>query len=54
MIVNELISELKELPQDLPVVVDYKELTNIEVSDSYYILTNSESGYSIGAAVVLE
>ena len=54
MTVRELINELKNLPQDFPVVVDYKETTNISVSDSYYILNDEQTGYSIGSAVVLE
>ena len=55
MTVGELVKELRELPQDYPVIIDYKELTNIKVSDSSYVLDNvSKVGYSIGPAVELE
>ena len=55
MTVRDLIKDLKELPQDLPVVTDYKEITDIVVDDSFYFLNNaSKTGYDIGPAVVLE
>ena len=55
MTVRDLILELKELPQDLPVVTDYKEITEIELDDGFYFLDKyTEKGYTIGPAVVLE
>ena len=55
MTVSDLINELKELPQDLPVVTDYKEITDVEFEDSFYFLDKtSTDGYYIGPAVVLE
>lgn len=55
MTVSDLIKELKELPQDLPVVTDYKEITDIKLDDSFYFLDkHSQVGYSIGPAIVLE
>jgi hypothetical protein len=55
MTVRDLIKELKELPQDLPVVTDYKEITDVSVDDSFYFLdSTSKTGYDIGPAVVLE
>ncbi|MBP5423974.1 MAG: hypothetical protein J6Y78_16195 [Paludibacteraceae bacterium] len=55
MTVRDLIDELKELPEDMLVVVDYKEVTRINVEDSFYILDRDmQNGYSIGSAVVLE
>jgi hypothetical protein len=55
MMVSDLIKELKELPQDLPVVTDYKEITDIKLDDAFYFLDNkTKVGYSIGPAVVLE
>lgn len=55
MIVRDLIAELKELPQDLPVVTDYQEITEINLDDKFYFLDRTnEVGYTIGPAVVLE
>ena len=55
MIVKDLIAELSELPQDLPVVTDYKEITNIKIEDKFYFLDKTtDVGYSIGPAIVLE
>ena len=55
MTVRDLIKELRELPQNLPVVADYKEITDITVEDSYYFLDrHDKNSYDIGAAVVLE
>lgn len=55
MTVKDLILELSELPQDLPVVTDYKEITDIELNNSFYFLDkHSKNGYNVGPAVVLE
>ena len=55
MIVRDLIAELKELPQDLPVVTDYREITSVNLDDRFYFLDNcSKDGYTIGPAIVLE
>ena len=55
MTVRDLIDELKELPQDLPVVTDYKEITDVKFEDAFYFLDKSNpDGYYIGPAVVLE
>lgn len=55
MTVRDLIKELSEYPQDLPVVTDYKEITNIEYNDRFYFLDKyTKEGYSISPAVVLE
>ena len=54
MTVRDLIIELKELPQDLPVVTDYKEITEVDLDEGFYFIDNSKAGYSIGPAVVLE
>ena len=55
MIVRDLIEELKQLPQDLPVVTDYHEITEVDFTDNFYFLDKiSETGYTIGPAVVLE
>lgn len=54
MTVKDLIEELSELPQDLPVVTDYKEITDVDVNDSFYFLDKHfKDGYYIGSAVVL-
>ena len=55
MTVSELIEELYQLPQDLPIVSNYKEVTTVQVEDSFYVLDPvSKTGYSIGSVVVLE
>lgn len=55
MTVSELIKELSELPQDLPIVTDYKEITDIVLDERFYFLDKyNKDGYSIGPAVVLE
>ena len=54
MTVKDLIEELKECPEDLPVVCDFKELTTINICDSAYFLNKSEEGYSCSTAVVME
>ncbi len=55
MIVRDLIAELKLLPQDLPVVTDYKEIDDVSIDKNFYFLNKqNENGYDIGPAVVLE
>lgn len=55
MTVRDLIKELRDLPQDLPVVTDYKEITDIAVEDNFYFLDkHNKNGYDISSAVVLE
>ena len=55
MTVRDLIKELEELPQDLPVVTDYKEITEINLDNNFYFLDKyTDKGYSIGPAIVLE
>lgn len=55
MTVRDLIQELKELPQDLPVVTDYSEITDVSLCDNFYFLDkHNKDGYDIGPAVVLE
>ena len=55
MTVRELIEELEQLPQDLTVVTDYKEITTVEYCNAYYLLNNcSKQGYSIEPVIVLE
>jgi len=54
MIVRDLIAELEELPQDLPIVVNHKEVTDIIYSDATYVLNEYEKDYFIGSAIILE
>lgn len=55
MIVRDLIKELEELPQDLPVVTDYREIDCVKQVDAFYFLNDSvKEGYTVDAAVVLE
>jgi len=54
MTVKDLVDALKELPQNLPVVSAYKEISDINLCDEAYVLEHDEKSYSIGPAVVLE
>jgi len=54
MTVRELIEELEEMPMDLPVVTDYREVTDVSLDEKFYFLDNSKAGYSIYPAIVLE
>lgn len=55
MTVRELIEELEGYPMDLPVCVDYKEITQIDINESHYYMDDSyPTGYVYTAAVVLE
>lgn len=55
MTVKDLISELKQLPQDVPVISNYKEITDVDYADACYIIGDYDrDGYIIGAAVTLE
>ena len=55
MTVKDLITELKNFPQDLPVVINYKEITSAEYHDSYYVIDDlNKNGYTVDQAVVLE
>lgn len=52
MTVKDLILSLQELPPDLPVVNDFKEIDTVSVEDSYY-LTGSIDKYTCSTAVIL-
>lgn len=55
MTVRDLILELEEYPQDLPVVTDYKEITGVVFDNFFYFLDyQSKNGYSVSPAIVLE
>lgn len=55
MTVGDLIKELRELPLDLPVVTDYKEITDVVYDSTFYFLdSQSDTGYTISPAIVLE
>lgn len=55
MTVRDLIEELEELPMDLPVVIDYQEVSEIDIEDDYYYLDkHTPNRYSVGPVVVLE
>lgn len=54
MTVKDLILELKEYPQDLPVVSAHKEINKIEVNNDFYYINENNEDYSIGSFVVLE
>ena len=53
MTVRDLIKELEELPMDLPVVNDLKEIDEVELCDGLYFLEDSISQYDYGSAVIL-
>ena len=52
MTVRELIEELEELPMDLPVVNDVKEIEEVAF-DELYFLDGSPTQYVYSAAIVL-
>lgn len=55
MTVRELIEELEDLPQDIPVTTDYHEIKHVCYEESFYYLSNiNKEGYIIEPAVVLE
>lgn len=55
MTVRDLIEALEEMPMDLPVVTDYKEITEIDLDNNFYFLDKcSTVGYTVAPAVVLE
>ena len=55
MTVRELIKELEELPQDVPVVTDYHEVKHVIYEESFYFINNvNKDGYTIEPAVILE
>lgn len=55
MTVRDLIEELEEMPQDLPVVTDYRNITKVIYNDNFYFLDKqSDKGYYVEPAVVLE
>ena len=53
MTVQDLIEELKEMPMDLPVVNDYKEISHVDHEGNVYYLDKSEENYYLSEAVVL-
>lgn len=55
MTVKDLIFALKDFPQDLPVVTDYKEIDDVKYCDTFYFLEkHTKTGYVVEPAVVLE
>ena len=54
MTVKELIKELSEMPQDLPVVSDFKEVSKVIFDELYYFNESDERTYEAGQAIVLE
>ena len=55
MTVKDLIEELEELPMDMPVVVDYKEISRVAFEEVVYYLDRiNKVGYTSGPAVTLE
>lgn len=55
MTVRELIEELEDMPQDVPVVTDYQEIKHVHYNENFYYLNNTiPNGYVVEPAVVLE
>lgn len=55
MTVRDLIKELQDMPQDVPVVTDYHEIKIVIYEESFYHLDEAnKDGYTISSAVVLE
>jgi len=53
MTVRDLIKELENMPMDLPVVNDLKEIGEVELCDGSYFLDSSVSQYNYSSVVVL-
>jgi len=54
MTVKDLIVKLKELPQDVLVISNFKDVETVYYTDSCYVLNNLEEDYAIEEAVALE
>lgn len=54
MTVKDLIEQLKELQQDVPVVSNFKDVETIYYTDACYVLNDLEKNYTIEDAVILE
>ena len=53
MTVRDLIKELEDLPMDLPVVNDFKEIERVSLEDSFYYLDSSPERYFHSDVIVL-
>ena len=53
MTVRDLIEELEEMPMDLPVVNDVKEIEDVSLEDGLYFLDYDPTRYVFHSAVVL-
>ena len=54
MTVKDLILELQEYPQDLPVISSHKEISKIKLDNDFYYVNENNESYSIGPSVVVE
>lgn len=54
MTVKDFIEKLKKLPQNVPVVSNYKEIETVYYTDACYVISDYEEDYVIEDAVVLE
>lgn len=54
MTVRDLIEELEEMPMDLPIVIDFQEISMVAIRDKFYYLNKYATDYLVGPAVVLE
>ena len=54
MTVRELIEELEEMPMDLPVISNVKEIEHVHFEEGLYYLDSSPVQYAYSSAVILE
>lgn len=53
MTVRDLIKELENMPMDLPVVNDLKEIDEVDLCNDSYYMDNSAYQYDYSSVVVL-
>jgi len=53
MTVRDLIEELEEMPMDLPVISDFKEITDVTFEENLFYLDESPMRYTNSAVIVL-
>ena len=54
MTVKDLIKDLMDMPQDIPVICNVKEITDVKYDEVYYLNEKDERSYDAGPVVVLE
>ena len=52
--VHDVIEELKQLPQDYPVIISYMPIDRIYVDEEFYFGDSANPATSVGPAVIFE